>query len=106
MEYIVHKRFKGKGIGGYFNLPYGTVCARGRRLHPRPGRGAASVPQQVKMAGTLSPEHGRRTPPGIVCLSGYTATMPAASAAKTSPRKMAGRRKYVLEKPTPYNADG
>lgn len=26
MEYIVHKRFKGKGIGGYFNLPFGTVC--------------------------------------------------------------------------------
>ena len=26
MEYIVHKRFKGNGIGGYFNLPFGTVC--------------------------------------------------------------------------------
>ena len=25
MEYIVHKRFKGKGIGGDFNLPYGTL---------------------------------------------------------------------------------
>lgn len=27
MEYIVHKRFNGKGIGGDFNLPYGTVVA-------------------------------------------------------------------------------
>lgn len=26
MDYIVYKRFKGKGIGGYFNLPFGTVC--------------------------------------------------------------------------------
>ena len=27
MEYIVHKRFKGKGIGGDLNLPYGTLVA-------------------------------------------------------------------------------
>lgn len=26
MEYIVIKRFKGKGIDGEFNLPYGTIC--------------------------------------------------------------------------------
>lgn len=26
MNYTVHKRFKGKGIGGDFNLPYGTKC--------------------------------------------------------------------------------
>lgn len=26
MEYIVTKRFKGIGIEGAFNLPYGTVC--------------------------------------------------------------------------------
>lgn len=26
MTYTVHKRFKGKGIGGDFNLPYGTKC--------------------------------------------------------------------------------
>ena len=25
MDYIVYKRFKGKGIGGDFNLPYGTI---------------------------------------------------------------------------------
>lgn len=25
MEYIVHKRFKGKGIDGNFNLRYGTI---------------------------------------------------------------------------------
>ena len=27
MDYIVYKRFKGKGIGGHFNLPYGTIVA-------------------------------------------------------------------------------
>ena len=26
MQYIVHKRFKGKGIGGEMNLPVFTVC--------------------------------------------------------------------------------
>lgn len=25
-DYIVYKRFKARGIGGYFNLPFGTVC--------------------------------------------------------------------------------
>ena len=25
MDYIVYKRFRGKGIGGDFNLPYGTI---------------------------------------------------------------------------------
>ena len=27
MDYIVYKRFKGNGIGGNFNLPYGTIVA-------------------------------------------------------------------------------
>ena len=27
MDYIVYKRFKGKGICGDFNLPYGTIVA-------------------------------------------------------------------------------
>ena len=27
MAYIVYKRFKGKGIGGDFNLPYGTIVS-------------------------------------------------------------------------------
>ena len=61
MEYIVHKRFKGKGIGGDFNLPYGTlvtendgflfapdgrqICAATsengwRHFHPNPPEGA------------------------------------------------------------------
>lgn len=26
MDYIVYKRFRGDGIEGRFNLPYGTVC--------------------------------------------------------------------------------
>lgn len=25
-DYIVYKRFRDKGIGGQFNLPYGTIC--------------------------------------------------------------------------------
>ena len=27
MNYITTKRFKGEGIEGYFNLPYGTECS-------------------------------------------------------------------------------
>lgn len=27
MDYIVYKRFRGKGIDGDFNLPYGTIVA-------------------------------------------------------------------------------
>ena len=27
MDYIVYNRFRGKGIGGDFNLPYGTIVA-------------------------------------------------------------------------------
>lgn len=26
MDYVVYKRFKGEGIDGRFNLPFGTVC--------------------------------------------------------------------------------
>lgn len=26
MKYVVHRRFKRKGIGGEFNLPHGTEC--------------------------------------------------------------------------------
>lgn len=26
MDYVVTRRFRGTGIGGAFNLPYGTVC--------------------------------------------------------------------------------
>lgn len=44
MEYIVHKRFKGKGIGGHFNLPYGTICtATGGFIHAPDGRGVCAV---------------------------------------------------------------
>lgn len=25
-QYIVKKRYKGQGIGGYVNIPYGTIC--------------------------------------------------------------------------------
>lgn len=39
MEYIVHARFKGEGIGGYFNLPYGTICtAAGGYIYSPDGR--------------------------------------------------------------------
>lgn len=30
MEYIVYKRFNERGIGGDFNLPYGTICKEER----------------------------------------------------------------------------
>lgn len=44
MEYVVYKRFKGKGLGGYFNLPYGTVCTEaGGFLHAPDGRGICAV---------------------------------------------------------------
>lgn len=26
MNYIIYRRFKGRGLGGEFNLPFGTVC--------------------------------------------------------------------------------
>ena len=32
MEYITHNRFKGIGIGGYFNLAYGTICAESQGM--------------------------------------------------------------------------
>lgn len=39
MEYIAYKRFKGKGIDGSFNLPFGTVVyADGRFLRTKDGR--------------------------------------------------------------------
>lgn len=39
MEYIVYKRFKGKGIGGEFNLRHGTIVTEaGGFLHAPDGR--------------------------------------------------------------------
>lgn len=39
MTYIVYKRFRGKGLGGMFNLPYGTrVERRGDFLFAPDGR--------------------------------------------------------------------
>lgn len=39
MEYIVYKRYKKRGIGGYFNLPFGTtVMESGGFLHAPDGR--------------------------------------------------------------------
>lgn len=32
MEYIVYKRFNERGIGGDFNLPYGTICKEERGI--------------------------------------------------------------------------
>ena len=44
MEYIVHKRFKEKGIGGNFNLPYGTlVTENGGFLFAPDGRQICAV---------------------------------------------------------------
>lgn len=39
MDYIVYKRFKDKGLDGWFNLPYGTVCTeRDNFLYAPDGR--------------------------------------------------------------------
>lgn len=39
MEYFTYKRFKGTGLGGYFNLPYGTIVTEaGGFLHASDGR--------------------------------------------------------------------
>lgn len=44
MEHIVYKRFKGKGIGGDFNLRYGTILTEnGGFLHAPDGRGVCAV---------------------------------------------------------------
>ena len=44
MEYIVYKRFKGKGIGGEFNLRYGTVVTEaGGFIHAPDGRSICTV---------------------------------------------------------------
>lgn len=44
MEYVVYKRFKGHGIGGDFNLRYGTVCeARDGFLFAPDGRRVCAV---------------------------------------------------------------
>ena len=40
MDYITYKRYKGSGIGGYFNLRHGTkVTENGGFLHAPDGRG-------------------------------------------------------------------
>ena len=44
MDYITYKRYKGSGIGGYFNLRHGTkVTENGGFLHAPDGRGICAV---------------------------------------------------------------
>lgn len=44
MDYIVYKRFRGKGIGGEFNLRFGTICTeRGGFLYAPNGRCICAV---------------------------------------------------------------
>ena len=44
MNYIVYKRFKGHGLGGEFNLPFGTVCREaGGFLHAPDGRAVCAA---------------------------------------------------------------
>lgn len=39
MDYITYKRYKGSGIGGYFNIRHGTkVTENGGFLHARTAR--------------------------------------------------------------------
>jgi hypothetical protein len=62
MEYVVYKRFKGKGIDGRFNLPFGTVCEeRGGYLFAPDGRRICAVKSENGW-GHFRPntEEGRR----------------------------------------------
>ena len=44
MDYFTYKRFKGKGIGGTFNLPYATIVTEeGGFFHSPDGRGICAV---------------------------------------------------------------
>ena len=44
MTYITYRRFKGKGIDGQFNLPYGTTCTEaGGYLYAPDGRRICAV---------------------------------------------------------------
>lgn len=44
MDYITYKRYKGSGIGGYFNIRHGTkVTENGGFLHAPDGRGICAV---------------------------------------------------------------
>lgn len=44
MEYIAYKRFKGKGIDGIFNLPFGTIVyTDGQFLRAKDGRMICAV---------------------------------------------------------------
>ena len=44
MDYITYKRYKGSGIGGYFNLRHGTKeTENGGFLHAPDGRGICAV---------------------------------------------------------------
>ena len=52
MDYITYKRYKGSGIGGYFNIRHGTkVTENGGFLHAPDGRGICAV--------TVAPRMGR-----------------------------------------------
>jgi hypothetical protein len=93
MEYVVHTRFKGKGIGGYFNLPYGTVCTEaGASSTPRTV--AVYAPPRVKTAGSTSGRTQKKAAAGSLCLICFTITTPrtairprAATPPRTLPRR-------------------
>lgn len=48
MEYFTFKRFKGDGITGYFNLPYGTIVTEtGGFLHGPDGRSICAAKSEM-----------------------------------------------------------
>ena len=70
MDYITYKRYKGSGIGGYFNLRHGTkVTENGGFLHAPDGRGICAVTSEDGW------EHFRPdTPEGTDSISAARAT--------------------------------
>ena len=76
MDYITYKRYKGSGIGGYFNLRHGTkVTENGGFLHAPDGRGICAVTSEDGW------EHFRPdTPDGKSCLTSCTDSISAARA--------------------------
>ena len=51
MDYITYKRYKGSGIGGYFNIRHGTkVTENGGFLHAPDGRGICAVTSEDGVA--------------------------------------------------------
>ena len=79
MDYITYKRYKGSGIGGYFNLRHGTkVTENGGFLHAPDGRGICAVTSED--GWNISDQTRRRAHTGKSCLTSCTDSISAARA--------------------------